>query len=207
MNILGIVGSYRKSGNTDILVNKVLQGAREHGIDTQVIYLADYNIKDCIGCEGCKPSCRCLLHDDMDCIYAMLEQADGIVLGSPTYFYNVTGIVKIFLDRLYCYEVFDQTDRSVWMGMFEVTGIKYGVTVAVCEQQHEDDMGYTSPAMSRTLEAVGIRVVDNVKALHVFAKGEILEHEDFLDRSVVAGKKLAKTLLLHQETKATLAGR
>jgi multimeric flavodoxin WrbA len=168
---LGLVGSYRKGGNTDVLVRKVLEGAGNQGFETTCLYLPDYQIRDCNGCEGCRKSARCVVQDDMQKLYPLLEEADGLVIGSPTYFYNVTGIMKNFLDRLYCFDFFDETDRSVWIGLFELAAAKYAVTVAVCEQESEADMGYTSPAMSRSLEAVGYRVVENVKALRLFEKG------------------------------------
>lgn len=199
MEILGIVGSYRKSGNTDILVKNVLEGAQNQGVDTKYIFLPDYDIKDCVGCEGCKANYKCVVKDDMQKIYPLIERADAIVIGSPTYFYNVTGIIKNFLNRLYCYEIFDENDRSVWMGLNEAIGIKYAVTVAVCEQEKEEDMGYTSLTLSKTLEAVGYRVVDNIKALHVYTKGDILKYEDELKRAMLAGEKLAKTLKLSQK--------
>lgn len=81
-------------------------------------------------------------------------------------------------------------------------GIKYAVTVAVCEQEKEEDMGYTSLTLSKTLEAVGYRVIDNIKALHVYSKGDILKYEDELNRAILAGEKLAKTLQLNQAVKS-----
>ncbi|MFA9423722.1 MAG: flavodoxin family protein [Sedimentibacter sp.] len=197
MEVLGIVGSSRRSGNTDILVNKVLEGVKSNGIETNCIFLPDFNIKDCTGCEGCKSSYKCVIKDDMQKIYPLIEKADALVIGSPTYFYNVTGLTKNFLDRLYCYEIFDESDRSVWMGLTEALGVKYAVTVAVSEQEKEEDMGYTSLTLSRTLEAVGYRVVDNIKALHVFGKGDIVKYKNELEHAVLVGEKLAKTLNLN----------
>lgn len=100
MEILGIVGSYRESGNTDILVKRVLEGAQNYGINTNYIFLPNFNIKDCIGCEKCKTNYKCAIKDDMQKIYPLIEKADAVVIGSPTYFYNVTGITKNFLNRL-----------------------------------------------------------------------------------------------------------
>jgi len=204
LKVLGIVGSRRKGGNTDLLVRKVLEGASAHKIETECIYLNDYEIADCTGCEGCKNTFSCILNDDMQIIYRLLESADALVLGSPTYFYNVTGITKNFFDRLYCYDVFDDSTRSVWVSLNETTGIKYAVTAAVCEQNSEDDMGYTSLTMQRSLEAIGYRVVENIKALNSYAKGDILKFEPELNRALLAGEKLAKTLLLAKSVRERL---
>ncbi|NCC86564.1 MAG: flavodoxin family protein [Clostridia bacterium] len=204
MTVLGIVGSTRKNGNTDMLVDKVLSGAQEQGLKTEKIYLSDYNFSGCVGCEGCKDICKCVIKDGMQEIYKKIEEADAIVLGSPTYFYNVTGITKTFLDRLYAYDMFDSEDRSVWISLNEVLGIKYAVTVAVCEQNNYEDMGYTSIVMDKTLQAVGYRVVESVKALHLFSKGEAKKHDEFLDECFRAGTKLAKTLVLARSAKSKL---
>ncbi|MFK4785182.1 flavodoxin family protein [Fusobacterium sp. MFO224] len=198
MKVLGIIGSFRKNGNTDILVNKVLDGIKSCGIETESIYLSDFDFKDCIGCEGCAKTNKCVIKDEMQKIYKLLEESDGIVLGSPTYFYNVTADIKKFLDRLYCYTAFDSSDRSVWVSLNEVLKMKYGVTVAICEQNNESDMGYTSITMDRTLQAVGYRIVDSLKVLNMFLKGEIKNYENEMKRGYCAGVKLGKTLLLSE---------
>lgn len=203
MKVLGLVGSYRKEGNTDILVRKVLAGINSENIDIQYVFLNDYAIKDCNGCEGCKNTYKCVVMDDMQQLYPLIEEADAIVLGSPTYFYNVTGIMKNFLNRLYCYEIFDENDRSVWIGLNEVLGLKYAVTIAVCEQDNEEDMGFTSLTMSKTLEALGYRTITNIKALNVFSKGSILKEDQQLENAMLAGVKLAKTLKLKNKINIT----
>ena len=204
MDILGIIGSCRKSGNTDLLVRKALEGAEAQGFRTRAVMLSDYAIADCTGCEGCRHGLRCVVDDGMQELYPLLEQARGLVIGSPTYFYNVSGIMKNFLDRLYCQEFFNSENRSVWLGLHEVAGIKYAVTVAVCEQERVEDMGFTSEALARSLAAVGYRVVDRVEALHAFARGEVRNRSGILDKARLAGERLALTLNLHNRVKGML---
>lgn len=204
MKIVAIIGSPRKNGNTDTLVDSVLQGAIENGAETEKIYLSDLNFKGCIGCEGCKKTGKCVVKDDMQMVYEKMNEADGIVLGSPTYFYNVTGLTKMFIDRLYAYDIFDETDRSVWLSLNEVFGMKYAVTVAVCEQETQDNMGFTSDSMDMALKSVGWRPVENIKALYLFKKGEAKIHTDLIEKSKNAGVKLAKTISLAQKVKTTL---
>ncbi len=204
LKILGISGSLRKKGNTDILIDAALKAAEEVGVETEKIYLSDYKFKDCIGCQKCGDSFRCVIKDGMQQIYDLLEAADAIVLGSPTYFYNVTGLTKTFLDRLYPYDAFDEEDRSVWLSMNELRGIKYAATIAVCEQETTADMGYTSVAMDQALSAVGYRVVESVKVLKLFEKGEAKHDREAIRQAERAGEKLAKTLLLAKRWKKKL---
>ena len=199
MKILGIVGSKRKKGNTFYLVQEALEAAKKEGFDTELIFLGDYSIKDCTGCEACKDTYRCIVDDDMQKIYPLLIQADGIILGSPTYWYNVTADMKSFIDRCYCFEVIAEDDRSCWVGVNEALGGKYAVVIAVCEQQDEKYMGFTAEAMSKPLVDLGYRVVDTVKAIKLFKMGAALKDEEALHLSKRAGERLVRTLKLRKE--------
>ncbi|MEG6521283.1 flavodoxin family protein [Desulfotomaculum sp. 1211_IL3151] len=188
-----------------LLVQKAIETAGEGGIETEVIFLGDYTIADCTGCEGCKNTYKCVINDDMQKIYPRLLEADAVIIGSPTYFYNVSAYVKAFIDRCYCFEVFAEDDRSVWMGINEVLGGKYAVVIAVCEQYSEADMGHTAETMAKSLEALGYRIIDTVKALGLFKPGDALNDERILEQAAKAGKKLAKTLMLRKEIEKTLS--
>jgi multimeric flavodoxin WrbA len=204
IKILGIVGSRRKDGNTSALVQRAVKAAEEEGVQAEIIFLGDYVIKDCTGCEGCKDTYKCVINDDMQKLYPRLLEADAIILGSPTYFYNVSAAVKAFIDRCYCFEVFAKDDRSIWMGIYEALGGKYAVVMAVCEQSSKADMGNTIEAMTKSLEALGYRVIDTLQALGLFKKQDVLNNEKILDQAAKAGKKLAKTLKLRKEIEEKL---
>lgn len=98
IKILGIMGSPRK-GNTEIMVFEVLEGAKSKGADTETINLRSMNIKLCNGCMECEGSAACVYDDDMREILKKVQEAKGIVIGSPTYFDNVPGTLKNFIDR------------------------------------------------------------------------------------------------------------
>ncbi len=201
MKILAIVGSPRKNGNTDTIINSIMNGVVECGAEVEKIYLTDLKFKGCIACEGCAKTMKCVIKDDMQQVYEKMEGADGLILGSPTYFYNVTGLMKSYIDRLYCYNIFDESDRSVWLNPNEVNGMKYAVTVAVCEQETIDNMGFASESMSMTLQAVGWRSVANIKALHLFEKHEGALNPNLLEEGKRAGEKLFKTISLARSIK------
>lgn len=101
VTILGINGSARKDGNTAQLLKKVLDYAENEGAKTEILHLIDKDIKPCMSClaeENCKYPCN--IKDDMQKISEMLKKADCLVLGSPTYWYSVSGLMKNFIDRL-----------------------------------------------------------------------------------------------------------
>ncbi len=99
MRILGIYGSPRPGGNTDKMLDAFLEGAREAGAAVDTVYARKLTMQGCIGCGGCDETGECVVQDDMQKVYPLLEEADGIVLASPVYFYNVTGQVKLLIDR------------------------------------------------------------------------------------------------------------
>lgn len=93
--IIGISGSPRDK-NTNYMLRTVLDAT---DYDYELILLKDKNIKPCTACGGCFYSHKCIIKDDMQKLYDKLSKADIIVLGCPTYFANVTSLMKIFIDR------------------------------------------------------------------------------------------------------------
>jgi len=200
MKVLGIVGSKRKNGNTAYLVEQTLKVMESKGVETELIFLGDYNIRGCTGCEGCRDTYKCVIKDDMQKIYPLIINSDAIVLGSPTYFYNITSDMKAFIERLYCFQVFAEDDRSVWSSINEAIGGKYAVVIAICEQNDEEDMGFTAEAMKKPLEGLGYRVTSTVKVLKLFKKGDVLQNQIAVDQVKIAGEKLEKIFRLRKET-------
>ena len=99
MKVLGIAGSPRRGGNTDLLVAEVMKGAASRGAEVRTIILNDLKIAPCQHCDGCLETGRCKVDDDMQMVYRELEQADRLVLASPVYFMGVTAQTKAMIDR------------------------------------------------------------------------------------------------------------
>jgi len=103
MNIIGIIASPRKEGNTAWIVNKILEGAKERGAETRPWYFSDLDIGPCTGCLCCHNGGDrgCVIDDDMQELYGAIEQADTLVLGSPVYMGQMSAQAKIITDRLF----------------------------------------------------------------------------------------------------------
>jgi len=99
VKILGLSFSPRPDGNTVTLLNQALGGAQEEGAETELYSVAGKDIKPCDGCWGCRKAGQCHIKDDMQEIYTKLLEADGIIFGTPVYFYNMTGQGKTVIDR------------------------------------------------------------------------------------------------------------
>ena len=102
MQVLGISGSMRRDGNTAQLVQAVLNGCRSPGIRTEFVSLSGLEIKPCTGCEKCKEKKECtVVDDDWHGLIGKVIDCEVLVIGSPTYYYDVCGHVKNFMDRTY----------------------------------------------------------------------------------------------------------
>lgn len=100
MKILGLVGSPRKGGNTHLVVEEALAGAHEQGAETKAILVSDLNFHFCRGCLGCRESGSCVQGDDLEELLEEIEDADGLVLGTPVYGNYLPGQFKALFDRI-----------------------------------------------------------------------------------------------------------
>ncbi len=102
MKVLGLSGSMRENGNTVALVNAVLEPCRQSGIDTEFISLSGKEIRPCRGCERCRVKGTCAMEgDDWQAVADKVLECEVLVIGTPTYFYDVCGQLKNFIDRTY----------------------------------------------------------------------------------------------------------
>jgi multimeric flavodoxin WrbA len=99
MKVLGIVGSPRRNGNTEMLMTHTLKAVAESGLDTELITLSGKDIRGCNACMACSKKEECSIGDDLFPIYLKMKEADGIILGSPVYFGSATAIMKAFMER------------------------------------------------------------------------------------------------------------
>ncbi|MBN2060594.1 MAG: flavodoxin family protein [Deltaproteobacteria bacterium] len=99
MKVLGIYGSPRKGGNTDQLLNEALNGAKSSGADISTIFVRRLKISGCLECGGCDRTGKCVVQDEMQVVYPLLEEADVIILASPVFFYGISAQAKALVDR------------------------------------------------------------------------------------------------------------
>lgn len=97
--ILVIAGSPRKGGNSDILCDEFIKGAKESGHTTEKIYLKEKKIGFCTACYGCRETHQCVQNDDMTEILAKMVESDVVVLATPVYFYMMDAQMKVMIDR------------------------------------------------------------------------------------------------------------
>ena len=120
MKVIGIVCSPRKGGNTEILIDRALEASREFGAqETDIIHLSGKHIAPCDGCLSCVKTAKCHIKDDMEAIYPRLLEADGIIIGTPVYFWGITAQAKILIDRTNCWS---QGHRAIFLNVNQTPG-------------------------------------------------------------------------------------
>ena len=128
MKILGLSCSPRKQGNTMILLEEALKGAKQEGAEVELFSIAGKTIEPCDGCRACDKTGRCHIKDDMQGLYEKLLESDGIIFGTPVYFYSMTAQAKAIIDRTIA---FSQPERSL--------ANKVGGVIAVAGSQGTTD--------------------------------------------------------------------
>ncbi len=101
MKLLAIIGSPRLKGNTNYLVDQALEEAAKLGAQTEKLILSQYEVNPCLGHEDCASFNSCQQKDDAGWILDRFSKADGVILATPVYYYNLSAQMKAFIDRNY----------------------------------------------------------------------------------------------------------
>ncbi|MBW1711731.1 MAG: flavodoxin family protein [Deltaproteobacteria bacterium] len=97
--VLGIYGSPRRGGNSDLLLDRALEGAASAGAEVKKIYARKLKMSGCLECGGCDQTGQCVVDDQMQDVYPLLDWAEVIILAGPVFFYSLPAQVKALIDR------------------------------------------------------------------------------------------------------------
>ncbi|TFF85543.1 MAG: flavodoxin family protein [Promethearchaeota archaeon] len=180
VKILGIMGSPRKGKSNDTLLDAALDKIKENA-DVEKIVLADYNIQPCTGCDTCVRQKPCPLEeeDDMGTLNEKLQNADGIIIASPSYFGGVPGILKNFMDRSRPLKMAGHGLKDKVFGFISSSGLKYGgqhEVVSALTIYAFTHGGIVVGAVGKTIEpnlALGSFQGDKIKEFRAAAEDEI----------------------------------
>jgi len=177
MRVIGLVGSPRKGGNTDLLVSRILDGASANKHLTEKVYLYPLDISPCIDCRNCqKGKFQCTIDDDMQLLYPKLETADVIVFGTPLYGYGSTGKMKLVMDRLRPY-----------VASGKLKG-KKAIVVAPSEEGAEA-CDHLVGMFKLSFEYLGIALADTM-LVKAYEKAEVNKQPETLNNAFKLGKTL-----------------
>ena len=152
---IAVLGSPRRGKNTERLLDYYIEEIEKQGIMVEKIVLSEIDQNPCNGCESCTKDGVCCYNDDITAILDKIKNAEGIILGSPSYNYNVTSYMKIFLDRLFSLFTFG---KGSWGSELDSKG-KKAIIIGVCAGPDSSSMGFTIEAMKRVMIDHGVEVI------------------------------------------------
>ena len=186
MFILGINGSPRIGGNTDILLDKSLGGARLKGAETEKIILNKLKFSPCQECENMRDDGVCIIEDDMQIIYKKVKEADAIILASPIFFGSLTAQMKMMIDRFQCvWKAKHIYKRDIYKGN------RIGGFISVQASKKRDFFNNAKSIVRNFFKVISVDYREELFCQGVDEKGEILKHPKFLKKAFELGKRIA----------------
>jgi multimeric flavodoxin WrbA len=187
LRILGVMGSPRIGGNTDILLDAALTGARSQGAEVEKIVVDRLNISPCREHYGCLEDGNCVIRDDMDALYPKLLDADGIVVASPMFFYGITAQLKALIDRCQALWARKHVLKQSWPG----AGRK-GAFIGVGATKGETLFDGSKATVKYFFKTIGVEYAGELLIRGVDQKGDIQKHPSALKDAFELGQRLAR---------------
>jgi len=184
LKVLGIMGSPRIKGNTDLLLDEALKGAQSQRAEVEKIVIDKLNISPCREYYGCLRDGNCVIKDDMDDIYPKLLSTDAIIVASPIFFYAVSAQLKALIDRC----------QALWARKYILKNLdvplRKGTFIAVGATKGERLFEGPVLTIKYLFKAINVEYVDELLIRGVDKRGEIKEHPTALADAFQTGKRL-----------------
>ena len=180
--ILGILGSPRPHGNTALLLEAFLKGAKDAGAETTSLNAASMVIAGCTACNRCQDTGVCVIGDDMAQIYDSIRNADVLVLATPLYFSGMSSQMKAVIDRCQC--LWQEARRG------KAVDLKHGYLLAVGAMENANFKNVLSEVRSFYI-GIGIEYRDAIFVPGVESDGDIISHQAELERAYQMGRAAA----------------
>jgi multimeric flavodoxin WrbA len=187
LKVLGIMGSPRIKGNTDLLLEEALKGAKSQGAEVEKIVVDKLKIAPCKEYLGCFKDGNCVIRDDMDDIYPKLLEADVVIIASPMFFYGVSSQAKALIDR--CQALWA---RNHILKQSLPNGGRNGAFIAVGATKGKRLFEGAILTVKYFFEAIGVEYADELLIRGVDARGEIKEHPIALSDAFELGKRVVQ---------------
>lgn len=180
MHVLGIVGSPRVNGNTDVLVDEILSGVRSSGGTIDKIYISDFDIKPCDSCMACHEQRRCVIEDQWREVADKVLKADGLVVGTPVYWNSVSAQTKLFMDRCFSFldESFDSAIKEKSAAIVVTCGAPDVEMTRLARLTLEDFMKFNK-----------MKIIGEVIGVSMQKKEDALKNQDLMAVAFQTGRK------------------
>jgi len=189
MKVIGLNGSPRRGGNTDILLAEVMRGVGSEGVESETIFLSELHIAPCTHCDGCLTTGQCIIIDDMQAVYKQLESADRIVIASPLHFMGLTAQMKGAVDR--CQALWSRKYRLKIPPLGD-NRQRYGIYVGVGGRRLEKSFDGAIETVRSLFFVLNVTWLGALTFSGVDEKGAILKVPGALEKAFEVGENLVK---------------
>lgn len=190
MHVLGIYGSPRAGGNSDLLLDAALKGAHSAGAKVDRIYVRDLKMEGCRECGGCDQTGECVVKDDMQKIYPLLKKAETIFLASPVFFYGFPAGLKALIDRAQALWVKAQRSKLKGQG-FSKKELGKGYLLAVGATRGKNLFAGMELTARYFLEALDRKYEGGLMIREAEGRNTVKHHPEWLDQAFLLGKQAA----------------
>jgi multimeric flavodoxin WrbA len=188
MKVLGIMGSPRRQSNTEILLDKALEGAREAGAEVEKVLVSKLKISPCLEIYACRKDGDCAIKDDMQSLYEKLLEADHIIFASPIFFYGITSQAKAIIDR--CQALWARK-HVLGIGK-EDKRLRRGVFISIGATRGKKLFDGAVLTVKYFFDAVGVKYSGDLLIREIDNKGQIGEHPAALEDAFRLGQELVR---------------
>ena len=184
MKVLGIMGSPRIGGNTDLLLDEALKGARSKGAEVEKITVSRLKIEPCREIYACTKDGKCPIKDDMTALYDKLVNAEAIIVATPIFFYTVSAQLMAFISRC----------QALWSRRYVLNiemPLKKGAFIAVGATKGAKLFDGPKLTIRYFFKAINAEYTDELLIRGVDKKGEIKDHPTALADAYKLGERIA----------------
>ncbi len=185
--IIGILASPRRQGNSEILLDRTLEGAKNKGAETEKIILRTLSLSPCIECGGCDKTGLCVINDDFQTIFSHLQSQKLFILASPLFFFGISAFGKSMIDRCQC----------CWVGKYRLrkpispkSSQRRGILLASKGMPGLDDFMHLKAEVKAFFSVNNIAYFDELLVDDCDGKGPVTGRDDILEKAYAIGQRL-----------------
>jgi multimeric flavodoxin WrbA len=187
MKIVAFLGSPRKEGNSELMLNEAIRAVEDEGHSVTLFRPSDMDISPCTNCGGCDETGECIIEDQMNEVYSAIRQADRFIISSPIFFFGIPAQLKALIDRC----------QAIWCEKYllrkpivEGEYGRKGLLLLVGGMKREVGYSCSDATVTAFLRTISVPEHEVVSFQQVDAKGAIRKHPTALNDAFKAGKRL-----------------
>jgi len=193
ITVLGVSGSPHRQGNTETLLDRFLEGAKDAGASVEKVVLKDLSYSPCRGCNACHKTGNCVVQDDAVGLYGKMMAADCVAVASPIYTMGITAELKGLIDR----------EQFLWARKFILKTMYFsddhirkhkGIFISTAGLGFEHVFDGAFPVITALFNTIGFEYYDNIIANDMDRYGGIKNHPTALSEAYEKGQKVVRVL-------------